>query len=172
MTKRKASSTIQALLRLASLPGKLNAADDEPHTADQLSVLMLDIGEEVFAVSVETIEGVVDCPKLAPLPFPPEGIIGVASVRGRMTLVMNLSASNSSSQSVNRQRLVLLKGESQMGLLADRIEDVVTLARDAVESSGKRLGNKEPQPRWPVSGLFKNKERRIPILDCERLLET
>ena len=170
MGKSKGSSTINALLRLASIPVKLGRTSREKNEADQLSVLMLEIGDQVFALSVENIEGVVDCPKIAPLPFPPDGIIGATSVRGKMTLVMSLCAT--SSPSAGKQRLVLLKGESQLGLLTDRIEDVLTLAKDDLEVSGKRVGGKAFKQRWPVSSFFNNKGRRIPILDFERLLET
>jgi chemotaxis signal transduction protein len=170
MGKSKGSSTINALLKLASIPVKLGSTSKEKSPADQLSVLMLEVGDQVFALSVETIEGVVDCPKITPLPFPPEGIIGATSVRGKMTLVMSLGAPGS--LSAVKQRLVLLKGESQLGLLTDRIEDVLTLAKQDIEGFGKRLTGNDVKFRWPVSSFFNNKGRRIPILDFERLFET
>jgi chemotaxis signal transduction protein len=170
MPKRKTSSTISALLRLASIPVKLGSPSQENPDGGQLSVLMLEFGEQLFALSVENIEGVVDCPKITPLPFPPDDIIGATSVRGKMTLVMSLGATARSC--ANKQRLVLLKGESQLGLLADRIEDVLTLSVDELESSGKRFGENDLKQRWPVSSFFKNKGRRIPILDFEGLLES
>jgi chemotaxis signal transduction protein len=170
MPRSKGSSTINALLRLASIPVKLGSTSQEASDADQQSVLMLEIGDQRFAVSVEHVEGVVDCPKISPLPYPPEGMIGVTSVRGKMTLVMSLSTM--SGPGASKQRLVLLKGESQLGLLADRIEDVLTIAKDDIEGSGKRLVGSDLQQRWPVSSFFNYKGRRIPILDFERLFET
>jgi purine-binding chemotaxis protein CheW len=169
MAKNTTSSTISALMRLASLPVKRGSANAEADNANQLSVVMFNVGEEVFALQVENVEGVVDCPNLAPLPSPPEGIVGVGSVRGRITLAMNLGVNPN--QQVNRQRLVLLKGESQLGLIADRIEDVVTLSKSELEASGKRANEKQVKLRWPVSNYFKNKGRIIPIIDFERLVE-
>jgi chemotaxis signal transduction protein len=169
MAKSKTSSTFNALLRLAALPAKLNPASEENENQEQLSFLVFDIGEECFALAAENIEGIVDCSRITPLPSPPEGIVGITSVRGHMTLVMNLSASQT--QSTSRQRLVLLKGESQLGLLADRIEDVVTLSATHIEMRSKREVEKNLQTRWIGINYFKSKGRVVPIIDFEKLVE-
>ena len=166
MAKSKTSSTINALLKLAAIPVKLNS-ENEGH--EQLSFVVFDIGEEFFALSVENIEGIVDCSRIAPLPSPPDGIVGITSVRGHMTLVMNLSANHT--QGASRQRLVLLKGESQLGLLADRIEDVITLSATSVDMLSKRVAEKNLQTRWVGNNYFKNKGRVIPVIDFEKLIE-
>jgi chemotaxis signal transduction protein len=168
MAKSKTSSTINALLRLAAIPVKLSAANQEDDNPEQLSFLVFDIGEECFALAVENIEGVVDCSRITPLPSPPDGIVGVTSVRGRMTLVMNLSASHPPG---TRQRLVLLKGESQLGLLADRIEGVVTLNATHIDMLNKREAEKNSQTRWLGTNYFKNRGRMIPVIDFEKLVE-
>jgi chemotaxis signal transduction protein len=169
MAKSKTSSTINALLRLAAIPVKLSPASDENDNPDQLSFLVFDISEECFALAVENIEGVVDCSRITPLPSPPDGIVGVTSVRGRMTLVMNLSASHTPGGS--RQRLVLLKGESQLGLLADRIEDVVTLSAAHIDMLNRRVAEKNSQTRWVGNNYFKNRGRMIPVIDFDKLVE-
>src|SRR5262249_16860425 len=84
MAKSKTTSTINALLKLAAIPAKI-VASDEGKGSLQVSVLVFEIGNEGFAIAVESVEGVVDCPNLTPLPSAPEGVIGVVSVRGRMT---------------------------------------------------------------------------------------
>jgi chemotaxis signal transduction protein len=169
MAKSKTSSTINALLRLAAIPVKLNPASVEEDRQDHLSFLLFDIGEDCFALGVENIEGVVDCSRITPLPSPPDGIVGVTSARGRMTLVMNLSPG--STPGGGRQRLVLLKGESQLGLLTDRIEDVVTLSAEYLDLLNKRVVEKNSQSRWLGNNIFKNKGRVIPVIDFEKLVE-
>lgn len=169
MAKSKTSSTINALLRLAAIPVKMSPASDEQDNREALSFLVFDIGEACFALAVENIEGVVDCSRITPLPSPPDGIVGVTSIRGRMTLVMNLSAGHL--QGGGRQRLVLLKGESQLGLLADRIEDVVTLSAENLDLLNKRVAEKNSQTRWVGNNYLKNRGRVIPVIDFDRLVE-
>lgn len=169
MAKSKTSSTINALLRLAAIPVKLSPASNENEEQEQQSFLVFDIGEECFALSVENIEGIVDCLRITPLPSPPDAIVGITSARGRMTLVMNLSTNHT--QNASRCRLVLLKGESQLGLLADRIEDVITLSATNIEMLSKRVAEKNLQHRWIGTNYFKSKGRVVPILDFEKLVE-
>ena len=169
MAKSKTSSTINALLRFAAMPVKLSPSSDANDNLKQLSFLLFDIGDESFALAVEHIEGVIDCCSIAPLPSPPDSVVGVTSAHGQMTLVMNLSANNT--QSENKQRLVLLKGESQVGLLADRIEDVITISAEDIELLSKRVAEKALKTRRIGNNYFKNRGRSIPIIDFEKLIE-
>lgn len=169
MAKSKTSSTINALFKLAAISGNRSPASDENDNFGQLSFLLFDIGEEFFALAVENIEGVMDCPRIAPLPSPPDSVVGVTSARGRMTLVMDLSANHHPSG--NRQRLVLLKGESQIGLLADRIEDVITLSAEDIEVLSKRVVEKTVNPRPIGTHYFKSKGKRVAIIDFDKLVE-
>ena len=173
MAKSKTTSTIKAVLKLASRPARLSAADEEKE-GSQISVLVFDTGNDTFAVGVEHIEGVVDCPSITPLPNPPEGIIGVASVRGRMTLVFCMNGGNVPGES--RRRLILLKGDAQLGLFADRIEDVVSFSRKELRGAGKRRGDqakagKEDRGVKGASPCFQHKGREIPVVDVDRLVE-
>src|ERR1044072_1687290 len=135
MAKGKASATINSLLKLAALPMKIGDGKAGEGNSEQLSFLVFEINAESFAISVEQIDGIVDAPRITPLPNPPEGISGVASVRGRMTLTMSFSVTEVTNR--NKQRLILLKGDSQLGLLADRIDDVITVLKKDVQKATK-----------------------------------
>lgn len=141
---------------------------DLPAEGD-ISVLVFGIGEDVFAINVEQTEGVVDCPRVTPLPQSPEHFAGVSSVRGRMTIVIDLSYKRA--QSGKKQQLILIRGEAQMGLVADRVEGVLSLTpvRDV---RGKRDEEGETSNEsWPATAHFRSGGRRVPLLDLERLAE-
>src|SRR5882762_9536742 len=73
--------------------GSLPLKRAEPRSGENkpvISVLMFEVGGAHFAIGVETTEGVVECPRTTPLPGPPDGVVGLTSVRGRMTVVMDL----------------------------------------------------------------------------------
>jgi len=139
---------------------------------DIVSVLMFEVGGTPYAIGVELTEGVVDCPKITPLPSPPEGIVGVASVRGRMTVVMDLGSKTREQNP--RRRLILVKGDAQLGLVADRVDGVLALEKKNVRpvAHGKEsLTKQKADFGWPARSYFKGSGTRIPILDLERLAE-
>ncbi|MEW6125797.1 MAG: chemotaxis protein CheW [Acidobacteriota bacterium] len=172
MPKGRTTATINSLLRLAARSLRLNEEQVQDGDHDKLSFLVFEIDNEPLAISVEQTEGVVDAPRITPLPHSPSGIIGVASVRGRMTLVTHLRAEEA--QLKHKQRLILLKGDSQLGLLADRIDDVITLSTKDV------LRTENLKKERPTEGdalafskfFFKRKDRLIPIIDAEQIGES
>jgi chemotaxis signal transduction protein len=137
-----------------------------------VSVLMFEVGGAQYAIGVENTEGVVDCPRTTPLPGPPDGVVGLTSVRGRMTVVMDLGLEIR--QEPTKRRLILVRGEAQLGLLADRVEGVVALEPKKVRpvAHGKdRLTAERAKFGWPAKTYFKSGGQRVPILDVERLAE-
>src|SRR6266481_3037928 len=123
MTKSTNDRDANARLAIAGLSLDLGQ-DPGDGKADLVSVLMFEVGGAPYAIGVEHTEGVVDCPRITPLPNPPDGVAGLASVHGKMTVVMDLGSGSSDEL---KQRLILVKGNAQLGLLADRIEGVRAL---------------------------------------------
>lgn len=172
MPKSINDRTANARLMVAAFP--LEIADDPAAgKQDAFSVLLFDVGGMSYAIGVENTEGVVDCPRVTPLPSPPDGVAGITGVRGRMTIVMDLGP-NISEQPSGR-RLILLKGDAQLGLLADRVEGVLVLEPRKVRPVAHGKDHLTPQHAefgWPALSYFKSGGRRVPILDVERLCET
>jgi chemotaxis signal transduction protein len=135
-----------------------------------VSVLLFVIGGSSYAIGVENTEGVVDCPRITPLPRPPDGVAGLASVHGKMTIVMDLGSKPGDEHL--KQRLILVRGNAQLGLLADRIEGVLALEPKNVHpvAHGRsRITSERAKFDWPASSYFKSGRTRIPILDIEQL---
>jgi chemotaxis signal transduction protein len=156
---------------ISPIPLALTGLEPADAPGDVVSVLLFEIGGDSFGIGVEHTEGVVDCPRITPLPSAPDGMIGVTSVRGRMTLVMDFSLKANPGEW--KRRLILLKGESQLGLLAERVEGVIALEPEKIR---KRKGNDKSaagagEERWAASAQFKHEGRLVPLLDVARLAE-
>lgn len=157
------------------MPGALpleTGQDGRDGKPELVSVLIFEVGGAPYAIGVEHTEGVVDCPRMTPLPNPPDGVVGIASVRGRMTVAMDLGL-NVSEQMV-RRRLILVKGDAQLGLLADRIKGVLALEPKNIRrvAHGKdSLTLQRAKFGWSAKSYFKSDGVRVPILDVERLSE-
>jgi chemotaxis signal transduction protein len=173
MTSRNEKAVEKQPVKVKALPLELIGTREPEGASDQVSVLLFTTGDHHFSIGVEHTEGVVDCPRISPLPGPPNGIIGVTSVRGRMTLVMDLNLT--ASHPAAKRRLILVKGDAQLGLIADHVEGVLGLERRqlrAIANKGER-GSRQPEvdTTWPVRFYFTNAGHRVPILDIERLSE-
>jgi chemotaxis signal transduction protein len=156
---------------MASLPLELGTPQPRDK-AELVSVLMFEVGGAAYAIGVENTEGVVDCPRITPLPGPPDGVAGLTSVRGRMTVVLDLSSR--ASEAPAKRRLILVKGDAQLGLLADRVEGVFALEPRKVRpvAHGKsRLTEQRAKFGGPATSYFKSGARRVPIIDVDRLCE-
>ena len=154
---------------MAALPLELGQEPGDGKT-ELVSVLKFEVGGAPYAIGVEYTDGVVDCPRITPLPNPPDGVAGIASVRGRMTVVMDLGLKVSHEPA--RRRLILVKGDAQLGLLADRVEGVLALEPKKVRPVAHGKDNLTPQRAefgWPASSYFKSDRQRVPILNVERL---
>src|SRR5258706_10107517 len=113
-------NTTRTRVSIPAIPLELGLPTPDSERTLHVSVLMFEVRGSAYAIGVENTEGVVDCPRITPLPRPPDGVAGLASVRGKMTVVMNLGSKRSDEQI--KQRLILVKGSAQLGLVADRIE--------------------------------------------------
>jgi purine-binding chemotaxis protein CheW len=160
-------------VKVGPLPLELISTPAPHGPGDQVSVLVFATGGYRFSIGVEHTEGVVDCPRISPLPSPPDGIIGVTSVRGRMTVVMDLNVA--ANQPAAKRRLILVKGEAQLGLIADQVEGVVALEPKQLRSTGgrddKSSKTSDVDATWPARFYFKSEGRRVPVVDVERLGE-
>jgi purine-binding chemotaxis protein CheW len=129
------------------------------------SFLFFSVGDAEYAIEVETTEGVVDCPLISPLPDSPDGIIGVGSVRGRMTVVLDLSRGQGQTLAGRKRRLVLIKGDTRLGLLADRVRGV-----EAVDKRALREVAQADAGDWYAKAYLVRDQSRIDVLDVERLV--
>ena len=90
-----------------------------------------------------------------------------------MTLVMDLNLAPG--QPAAKRRLILVKGEAQLGLIADHVEGVLALEPGqlrAISRKGQRASKlPEVDTTWPFTSYFKNDGHTVPILDIDRLNE-
>ena len=165
--KEKAKANVEA----SAVPLALAGLEPTDVPVDVVSVLLFESGGEPFGIAVEHTEGVVDCPRITPLPSAPDGMIGVTSVRGRMTLVMDLSLKANADE--GKRRLILLKGESQLGLLAERVEGVVALEPDRIRKrkTNDKAAARTTQEWWAAPNQFQHEGRVVPLLDVAQFAE-
>lgn len=97
---------------------------DRDEAAD--SLLLFECDGSAFAIAASAVESIEEVSVIAPLPYPPASVVGVASVRGSMRLVVRLGRS----APTGRGRLVALSSDRNIAVYADRVIGVVTAGVD------------------------------------------
>jgi purine-binding chemotaxis protein CheW len=102
------------------------------------------LGEEVYGLDVANAREIVEVPKLTPIPSVPEWIRGVVNLRGGVVPVidmkMKFSMGRTEASASSCVLIVEFEGGEEdfvVGVLADRVLDVLELADSAVEPPPK-----------------------------------
>jgi chemotaxis signal transduction protein len=98
----------------------LAARDAAARGQEARTFLVFEAGGTLYAVDVSSVEIVVGSRFVAPVPTGPPELLGVASVHGRMRLVVDLARPVPRSDGA-KWWLVVLHGDGQLALVADRV---------------------------------------------------
>jgi purine-binding chemotaxis protein CheW len=107
-----------------------------PHTGQSgsESLLVFRFGESRFGIPLASVAEVSAHPKIAPVPGAPPEIAGLIQVRGEVRPVWDLrptlNLASAADFDWNAAQIILLRnGAHEIGILVDRVEDVVSLDR-------------------------------------------
>jgi purine-binding chemotaxis protein CheW len=153
--------------RTTLLPGREPSTDGEParHT---LVVFELD-GRE-FALPIQDIAEILQMVLVTPVPEVPPWVAGVVNLRGRVIPIVDLRTRlgiATRPPELNTPILVAEQGTRKLGLIADAVRDVVSLADAALEPPPE-LGTGDGHED-AVAALAQDGERLIVVLDLERV---
>jgi len=132
------------------------------------------LGEKEYAVDIGSVREVIYGKKISPLPGAPDYFEGLIDLRGIVIPVIHLG-----------KRLQVAKGTSlpqgegalsghiiiveidhkKVGFIVDRVEDVVAIEKDSVQSAQNLI----ELPLPVIEGVFRYKGRLILLLYLERL---
>src|SRR5262245_65477165 len=122
---RKAGSCANSPLSLEALSLTLEGPEADDYDPSAVSILTFVRGNRTFGIEVGNTDGVVECPRITPLPIAPDGVTGVVSVRGRITIVID--AAMEQERPETKMRWIMVRGEGQMGMLAYLRQRVIEL---------------------------------------------
>jgi purine-binding chemotaxis protein CheW len=90
----------------------------------------------MLAVVEEEVLTVVEFTQPTPLPFAPVSVMGIASVQGRMFTVVNVASLVESEVVSEEPRfIVALRGDEQLALAVDNVEEVVEVEKEEVATA-------------------------------------
>jgi chemotaxis signal transduction protein len=114
----------------------------EPHdgtSGEELGVrdfLAFTVGDEQYALPLSAVREILKPPAVTEVPFAPAIVLGIISVRGRVTTLVDLRRKLKMPETAItvKTRVILVdKGEEVLGLLVDEVLQVYRLREDEVE---------------------------------------
>ena len=111
---------------------------DAPSAAAQMEVIEFVLADEHFAVESAAVREVCPLKNLTPLPCTPPFVRGIINVRGQILTVIDLRRFFGLPETglADLRRVIILRGEGlELGLLADAVLRVRTVARDTIQPS-------------------------------------
>jgi len=150
----------------------VGALSSQPATAaDGPQYLTFRLGAEEYGVEILKVQEIKSYSPITPVPNTPRAVKGVMNLRGRIIPVVDLRLKFGMPETeYNRFAVVIVVAVSSkvVGLLADGVTDVLTLAKTNVQAAPD-FGT--PIEAGLIGGMAKAGEKVVILLDVEHLLE-
>lgn len=145
-----------------------SAGPETPAEEAQRELLAFELFGEAYAVDIQLIREIVRVPPITEVPRAPADVLGVMSLRGEVLPVFDLrrrlGLPPSEEEPSKRARvLVLDAGEGLVGVLVDRVAQVVRLDPSSIEPTPQGLGT-GIQTEF-LGGIGRSKDRMFILLD-------
>ena len=151
---------------IAILPRSLwrTRVDD---TRERRELLVARCGPRLVAVFADEADHVTAWKKPTPLPRAPKGVLGVVSVRGRISTVLDpLSLLNERSAAQDGSSfafIITLRSDEQLALAVERAERIIEIFTDDIEPLGSSSGE------GVVLGILQMEGKLVAVLNIRQL---
>jgi purine-binding chemotaxis protein CheW len=153
---------------ISILPRTLGLAQAEDER-ERRELLVARCGERLIAVFADEADRVIAWKPPSPLPNAPKSVLGVVSVRGRISTVLDpLSLLGERRAAVDDwgttfDFIITLRGEEQLALAVERAERIIEIFADDVEPLGASSGTAV------VRGLLQTEGQLVAVLNVREL---
>lgn len=147
------------------------SGSEKSSTVETVQWLTFLLGEEEYALSLDVVLELIKPRAYTDLPEVPEYVRGILSLRGEVVPVIDLRTrlNMGYGEEGSYQRIIVCEGSEQsIGLLVDRITQVVRLPKDAIEQAPLIL--KEGEKNF-VSGVGRYQGRMLILLNPDEVLK-
>lgn len=138
--------------------------------ADELHLVTFRVGDELFGVSISTVQEIVRVPAITQIPQSPDFIEGVINLRGRIITVldMNKRLGRPTSERDRRSRILVVECQSRLvGVIVDEVREVLKLGGDRIEPAPSMVAGISNQY---IVGVGKLDGDLLILIDIEKIL--
>jgi purine-binding chemotaxis protein CheW len=131
-------------------------------------LLVFRVGGERFAVELVLVDEVIDAPSVQPIPDAPEGVHGVATVRGELVTIYDPRVVLNVEGRVDGTALLFARNGRRVALLVDDVYDAMTIEEEEVL---RPPGGASSAADGILVGLIRRDGELIALLDADALLD-
>jgi purine-binding chemotaxis protein CheW len=139
--------------------------------ADGSQYLTFRLGDEEYGVEILKVQEIRSYATITPVPNTPRAVKGVMNLRGQIIPVVDLRTTFGMPETAYTRFAVVIVAViagKVVGLLADGVSDVLTVAKTDIQAAPD-FGT--PVEARLISGMAKAGEKLVILLEVERLLE-
>ncbi|HEV7843210.1 MAG TPA: chemotaxis protein CheW [Pyrinomonadaceae bacterium] len=151
---------------ISILPRTLGLADAEDER-ERRELLVARCGARLIGVFADEAGQVTAWKPLTPLPGAPQGVLGVVSLRGRISTVLDplslLGERRETEATTPFAFIITLRGDEQLALAVERAERIIEIFTDDVEPLGSSSNSSV------VRGLLQTEGALVAVLNTREL---
>ncbi|MGZ9718961.1 chemotaxis protein CheW [Rhizobium miluonense] len=109
----------------------------DPSTTTMLEIIAFHLGDQQFCIRTISIREIRGWAAATPLPHAPPHVLGVMNLRGSVIPVIDLAAKLGVLGAVSTERSAIVVaeiGNGIIGLVVDRVSDILSISSDRVQS--------------------------------------
>lgn len=148
------------------------SASDGAAAADARQFVIFHVKDEMFAVPLAEVQEIIRMPDVVRMPLSPASLEGLANLRGSVLPVVNLRSIFSFDQVPHDDstRVVVLDQGRPIGLVVDRMANVVTVEADSIEPAHSIQSTVDTQL---LTGMIKGRDgaSMVMILDAGNVVK-
>ena len=148
----------------------MSATLTEKCKSSELQLTTFYVSELLLGIPIDCVQEINRNLEVTTIPHAPDHVRGVINLRGEVTTVLDLRRVIGLSQTElgdSSRNLVVRAGDESVGLLVDRISDIITVDRDSIAAPPANVSGAEGKY---FSGVYRSDSEIVVILDIEEIL--
>jgi len=137
---------------------------------EQLELLSFQLAQESYAIRLTLVQQIIKMREITPVPRAPEYVLGVISLRGVIIPVFDLRRRLGLARREHTREtriIVVREGAKSIGLIVDRVRQVVRIPAAGIEPPPPVLGGLEAEY---LEGIGRSEGRMLILLHLEKVL--
>jgi purine-binding chemotaxis protein CheW len=148
-----------------------SAPEDDTVISDARQFVIFHVADEMFAVPLAEVQEIIRMPEVVHVPMSPAGLEGLANLRGTVLPVIRLRQifGMELTEHDDSTRVVILDQGRPVGLVVDRVANVVTVENDRIEAADAIQGTVDTDL---MTGMIKASDGKsmVMILDAAKVV--
>lgn len=143
-----------------------DSANNKDVNDEKIMLVIFEVGDEHYAVSIDMIKEVVACPPIAPVPQVASYVKGVANVRGNVLAIMDLSIKFGLSKEGDDIKFVfVIKNEDlHFAIGAKTVPNTMMVSKNSIGLASNIIANSSLAMNY-VKGIIRQDDKMIVWVD-------